>query len=63
MALRFIDFETSESKNPPKADKFQRVASIRSVFFIKFSESLFLPIIGRKYTQEGKQCVACQPPI
>jgi hypothetical protein len=43
MALLFIDFETSESKNPPKADKFQRAASLHSVFFIKFSEPLFLP--------------------
>jgi hypothetical protein len=28
MALRFIDFKTSESQNPPKAGKFRRVVSL-----------------------------------
>jgi len=33
MTLRFIDLKTSEPQNPPKADKFQRVDSLCSVFF------------------------------
>jgi len=33
MTLRFIDLKTSEPQNPPKADKFQRVDLLCSVFF------------------------------
>jgi len=33
MTLRFIDFKTGASQNPPQADKYRRVDSLCSIFF------------------------------
>jgi hypothetical protein len=33
IALHFLDLETNESQNPPKADKFRRMVSLCTAFF------------------------------